>query len=112
MKSSIGILALAAGLAHGSTILLQSGVSAGEMLTPNQSVTVTVQFAPSAAGAVSGTVTILSDATNSPASINVSGTGVAATPHTVALAWTASTGTISGYNVYRGTTEAVRTRRS
>lgn len=81
-----------------------SGVSAGEMLTPNQSVTVTVQFAPSAAGAVSGTVTISSDATNSPASINVSGTGVAATPHTVALAWTASTGTVSGYNVYRGTT--------
>ena len=29
---------------------------------------------------------------------------MAATPHTVALAWTASTGTISGYNVYRGTT--------
>lgn len=81
-----------------------SGVSAGEVLTPNQSVTVTVQFAPSAAGAVSGTVTISSDATNSPASITVSGTGVAATPHTVALAWTASTGTISGYNVYRGTT--------
>jgi hypothetical protein len=81
-----------------------NGVSAGEMLTPNQSVTVTVQFAPSAAGAVSGTVTISSDATNSPASINVSGTGVATTPHTVALAWTASTGTVSGYNVYRGTT--------
>ena len=90
------------GVSNGS--FTASGVSAGEMLTPNQSVTVTVQFAPSAAGAVSGTVTILSDATNSPASINVSGTGVAATPHTVALAWTASTGTISGYNVYRGTT--------
>jgi hypothetical protein len=81
-----------------------SGVSAGEMLTPNQSVTVTVQFAPSASGAVSGTVTISSDATNSPASINVSGTGVAS--HTVALAWTASTGTVSGYNVYRGTTQS------
>jgi len=30
MKSSIGLILLAAGLAHGGTILLQSGVSAGE----------------------------------------------------------------------------------
>ena len=81
-----------------------SGVTSGEMLTPNQSVTVTVQFAPSAAGAVSGAVTISSDATNSPAAINVAGTGVAPAPHTVGLAWTASTSTVNGYNVYRGTT--------
>lgn len=80
------------------------GVTSGEMLTPNQSVTVTVQFAPSAAGAVNGAVTISSDATNSPATVNVSGTGLSTTPHTVALAWTASTSTVSGYNVYRGTT--------
>ncbi len=81
-----------------------SGVTSGEMLTPNQSVTVTVLFAPSTAGAVNGSVTISSDATNSPATISVSGTGVSTTPHTVALAWTASTSAISGYNVYRGTT--------
>jgi Abnormal spindle-like microcephaly-assoc'd, ASPM-SPD-2-Hydin len=80
-----------------------SGVSSGEMLTPNQSVTVTVQFAPSTGGAVNGSVTISSDATNSPATVSVSGTGVAIT-HTVTLAWTASTSTVSGYNVYRGTT--------
>jgi hypothetical protein len=81
-----------------------SGVTAGEMLTPNQSITVTVQFAPATAGAVNGSVSIASDATNSPATISVSGTGVSTTPHTVALAWTASTSTVSGYNVYRGTT--------
>jgi fibronectin type 3 domain-containing protein len=81
-----------------------SGVSNGEVLAPNQSVTVTVTFAPGTAGAVSGNVSIASDATNSPATINVSGTGVSVTPHTVALTWTASTSTVSGYNVYRGTT--------
>jgi hypothetical protein len=81
-----------------------SGVSAGEVLAPNQSVTVVVTFAPGTAGAVSGSVSIVSDATNSPATINVSGTGVSVTPHTVALTWTASTSTVSGYNVYRGTT--------
>ncbi len=79
------------------------GVASGEMLTPNQSVTLTVQFAPSTGGAINGSVTISSDATNSPATVSVSGTGVATT-HTVGLAWTASTSTISGYNVYRGTT--------
>jgi hypothetical protein len=81
-----------------------SGVSNGEVLAPNQSVTVTVTFAPGTAGAVSGNVSIASDATNSPATINVSGTGISVTPHTVALTWTASTSTVSGYNVYRGTT--------
>jgi ASPM-SPD-2-Hydin domain-containing protein/HYDIN/CFA65/VesB family protein/centrosomal CEP192-like protein len=81
-----------------------TGVSAGETLTPNQSIAVTVQFAPTTAGAVNGSVSIASNATNSPATITVSGTGVSTTPHTVALAWTASTSTVSGYNVYRGTT--------
>jgi hypothetical protein len=81
-----------------------TGVNAGETLTPNQSITVTVQFAPTTVGAVNGSVSIASDATNSPATITVSGTGVSTTPHTVALAWTASTSTVSGYNVYRGTT--------
>jgi hypothetical protein len=81
-----------------------SGVTTGEVLAPNQSVTVTVTFAPGTAGAVSGSVSISSDATNSPATISVSGTGVSVTPHTVALTWTASTSTVSGYNIYRGTT--------
>ena len=81
-----------------------SGVTSGETLTPNQSITITAQFAPSAAGVVSGSVSIASNATNSPAAITLSGTGVAATPHTVALSWTASSSPVNGYNVYRGTT--------
>jgi Abnormal spindle-like microcephaly-assoc'd, ASPM-SPD-2-Hydin len=81
-----------------------SGITSGETLTPNQSVTVTAQFAPGAAGAVSGSVSITSNATNSPTAIALSGTGVAATPHSVSLSWTASSSPVSGYNVYRGTT--------
>jgi hypothetical protein len=84
-----------------------SGVTAGEVLTPNQSATLTVQFAPTTTGAVSGSVAINSDATNSPSTISTSGTGITGTPHTVALAWTASTSNdINGYNVYRGTTSS------
>jgi hypothetical protein len=81
-----------------------SGLTANETLMPNQSVTVTAQFAPGAAGAVSGSVSIASNATNSPTAITLSGTGVAVTPHSISLSWTASSSPVSGYNVYRGTT--------
>jgi fibronectin type 3 domain-containing protein len=52
---------------------------------------------------VNGSVSIASNATNSPSAITVSGTGVAAAAHSVALSWTPSSSTVSGYNVYRGT---------
>jgi hypothetical protein len=80
-----------------------SGLTSGEILTPTQSATLTAQFAPTAAGLISGSVSIASNATNSPSTITVSGTGVSVTPNSVALSWTASTSTVTGYNVYRGT---------
>jgi len=46
------------------------------MLTPGQSVTLAVAFAPTVAGAVSGSVTVASNASNSPATITLSGSGV------------------------------------
>jgi hypothetical protein len=79
-----------------------SGVSSGETLTAGQSIPVTVQFAPTAAGAVSGAVTLLSNATNS-AAMSLSGSGAQQSTHTVGLAWTDSATTVAGYNVYRGT---------
>jgi fibronectin type 3 domain-containing protein len=45
---------------------------------------------------------VASNATNSPATIAVSGDGIAPTTHSVELSWTASTSAgIVGYNVYR-----------
>jgi hypothetical protein len=81
-----------------------SGVSVPVTLTPSQKLTISVIFAPTGAGSVSGSVTITSNATGSPATITLSGSGVVPTPHTVSLSWTASTSTVSGYNVYRSTT--------
>ena len=76
---------------------------AGTTLTPNQTATLTVTFAPTTAGAVSGSVTVASNATNSP-SIALSGTGVQPVPSSVDLTWSASTSSdVVGYNVYRGT---------
>jgi Abnormal spindle-like microcephaly-assoc'd, ASPM-SPD-2-Hydin len=80
-----------------------SGVSSGETLTAGQSVPVTVQFAPAAAGAISGNISLVSNATNSPASLGLSGSGAQQSTHTVGLTWADSATTVAGYNVYRGT---------
>jgi hypothetical protein len=72
-------------------------------LSPNQSTSVSVQFTPTVAGAASGSVAILSNATGSTSSVSLSGTGVAPVSHSVALNWGASTSTVAGYNVYRST---------
>jgi hypothetical protein len=75
------------------------------ILAPNQSVTVTVSFNPQAAGQLSGNVSVSSNA----ATLNVplSGTGVSAPKHSVALAWDSSpsSGVVS-YNLYRSTSAA------
>jgi hypothetical protein len=80
------------------------GSSAGITLSPNQTTTIRATFDPSATGKFSGTVTVSSNATNSPASIALFGTAVAGTVHAVTLTWQpGSTGTV-GYNVYAGST--------
>jgi hypothetical protein len=77
---------------------------AGTTLSPNQTATLKVTFAPTNAGAVTGSVVIASNATNSP-TVSLSGTGVQAVAHSVDLTWTASTSSgVAGYNIYRGTT--------
>lgn len=79
-----------------------SGVNAGLILTPNQSATLNVTFAPTTGGTVTGSVTIASNASNSPQTIALSGTGT--TAHSVGLSWSASSSSdVAGYNVYRGT---------
>ena len=81
-----------------------SGSAAGITLGPNQTTTVLATFDPSTTGKYSGTITISSNATNSPASIALSGTGVTATVHTVTLTWRAAGSSAAGYNVYVGST--------
>src|SRR5216683_5436650 len=80
-----------------------SGVTSGTTLTPNQAVTLSVTFAPASAGSLTGSVSVVSNATNSPATIALSGTGVQLIAHSAALSWTASTSVVTGYNIYRGT---------
>lgn len=63
----------------------------------------TAQFAPQAAGTVTGSITIISNAVNPTITIPLSGTGTTTTTHSVDLLWVASTSVVIGYNLYRGT---------
>ena len=98
--------------ASGTGFSVLSGVS-GTTIAAGQTAIVHIEFAPRTAGNFTGTVTVTSNASNSPASIRVSGTGVggafsgqgSSTAHLVALNWSASTSlNVTGYNVYRSTT--------
>ena len=79
-----------------------SGITFPVSVPAGQSVSYTVSFTPQAAGSVTGTISFLSDASNSPSTETLTGTGEQASSHTVALSWNASTSTVVGYNVYRG----------
>jgi hypothetical protein len=80
-----------------------NGASTPVSLNAGQSMTFGVIFSPNAAGSDTGTVVVTSTAAGSPKSIALSGTGVQTVSHSVALAWTASTSAVVGYNVYRST---------
>lgn len=76
------------------------GGAAGLILSPGQTTTVNVTFTPSIAGAASGSVIVSSNATNSPATIGLIGTGVTAIAHSVSLSWSDGDSTVTGYNTY------------
>ncbi|HKF25315.1 MAG TPA: choice-of-anchor D domain-containing protein [Candidatus Acidoferrum sp.] len=96
-NSSVSISGVSAA---GAGFSIASGAS-GVTLSPNQSTSISVQFAPTTAGAVTGSVAIASNGTGS-GSVALSGTGVAPqVNHSVALNWGASSSSVAGYNVYR-----------
>jgi hypothetical protein len=76
-----------------------TGVS-GVILNPGQTATLTATFAPAGAGSATGKISVASNATNSPDSISLLGTGVATVSHSVALTWSPSTSNVVGYNTY------------
>ena len=71
-------------------------------LAAGQSTSCAVTFAPSSVGSASGSITVTSNATNSPLVIALSGTGTAPVTYSVSLSWTPSSSSYEGFNVYRG----------
>jgi fibronectin type 3 domain-containing protein len=79
-----------------------SGLALPFTLSAGQTASFSVTFDPTTAGAVTGNLSILSNATDSPNVTSLSGTGV--NSHSVTLSWVASTSSnIAGYDVYRAT---------
>src|SRR5439155_407351 len=60
-----------------------------------------VLFNSTISGSLDGTVSVVSNATNSP-TIAASGTGMQTVSHSATLNWTPSASTVMGYYVYRG----------
>jgi hypothetical protein len=81
-----------------------TGLSLPLTIAAGATKTVTINFTPAISGPYSGSVSLVSDATNSPATVSLSGSGVASQPHSVDLGWVGSTSTgVIGYYVYRST---------
>jgi hypothetical protein len=80
-----------------------SGITFPATVPAGQSVSFTVTFAPQADGSAPGSIAFDSDATNSPATETMTGTGTSTqgSQHSVALSWNPSTSQVIGYNVYR-----------
>jgi Abnormal spindle-like microcephaly-assoc'd, ASPM-SPD-2-Hydin len=93
------------GIGVSNTSFTTGGGISGATLAAGQTATLGVIFNPKTAAAQSGTVNISSNASNSPAAITVTGTGVSGSTHSVMLSWGASsTSGIVGYYLYRSTT--------
>jgi hypothetical protein len=77
----------------------------GVTLIPNQAVIVSVNFDPTGAGGMQGSLSISSNASNPTLQVGLLGGGIAAAvQHSVNLNWDPSASSVIGYFVYRGTT--------
>lgn len=80
-----------------------TGAAAPSTLTAGQTATVSIAFSPTSASTFTGTLSVDSNATNSPATVSLTGTGIQAT-HWAILNWVASNSSqVTGYNAYRAT---------
>jgi hypothetical protein len=81
-----------------------TGIPLPVTIPTGYSLSFSVVFAPQTSGAASGNVTFASNASNSPTTESVSGSGTTPPQHSVALNWNPSgSPNVVGYNIYRGT---------
>ncbi len=80
----------------------QSGLSLPLTLAAGQSTTFNAIFDPTISGSLTGSATVVSNATNSPVTIALSGSGTTPVTHFVNLTWNGATGD-AGYYVYAAT---------
>lgn len=78
-----------------------SGITFPVTVQAGKSVSFMVTFAPQTTGTANGSVSFVSDASNSPTNVTLTGNGTQPASHSVSLSWNASTSLVSGYNIYR-----------
>lgn len=78
-----------------------SGLALPRTIQPGENAAFTIVFTPQSSGNISGTVSFVSDAPNSPTLQAVAGNGISPAGHKVALSWVPSVSQVVGYNVYR-----------
>jgi Abnormal spindle-like microcephaly-assoc'd, ASPM-SPD-2-Hydin len=80
-----------------------TGTAPPSTLTAGQTATLSIAFSPASVSSFTGTLSVNSNAINSPATISLTGAGIQAT-HWATLNWVASNSAqITGYNAYRTT---------
>jgi hypothetical protein len=80
-----------------------SGITFPVTVAAGKSANYTVTFAPPAAGTSSGSISFLSNASDSSLKQSFTGDGMSSGPYRVALSWNPSASIVIGYNLYRGT---------
>jgi len=80
-----------------------SGIPRGTILAGGQTVTLNATFTPAASGSATGSVTVTSNAVNSPTIISLTGSAMQSRQSSVTIAWITNWPNIAGYNVYKAT---------
>ncbi len=80
-----------------------SGITFPTTVAAGNSVSFGVTFTPASSGSSTGSISFLSDASNSPATEALTGSGAQTSQHSVDLSWDPSSSQVAGYNIYRGT---------
>ena len=80
------------------------GISVPTTIAVGQSASFTLTFTPQAGGTASGSISLNSNAVNTPTVEKLTGSGTVAPPHSVSLSWSSSPSAVVGYNVYRSAT--------
>ena len=81
-----------------------TGLSLPKTIAAGQSASFALTFTPQSSGAASGSISLASNASNTPTVETLTGSGTATPSHSVSLDWTSSTSAVVGYNVYRSVT--------
>lgn len=80
-----------------------SGVALPLTLASGETTSFNVRFGPNVSANITGTISVVSTAANSPSTVSLSGSGIQSIAHSVTLSWMASDEGAGRYNVYRST---------